>query len=53
LLKLPAEKYQELQTFLAERHSFDEPEIIAVPIVAGSAGYLDWVSEETGQERSS
>jgi periplasmic divalent cation tolerance protein len=53
LLKLPAEKYEELQTFLAERHSYDEPEIIAVPIVAGSAGYLDWVSEETRQERSS
>ena len=53
LLKLPAEKYEELQTFLTERHSYDEPEIIAVPIVAGSAGYLDWVSEETRQERSS
>ncbi len=53
LLKLPAEKYEELQTFLAERHSYDEPEIIAVPIVAGSAAYLDWVSEETRQGRSS
>ena len=53
LLKLPAEKYEELQTFLAERHSYDEPEIIAVPIVVGSAAYLDWVSEETRQEHSS
>jgi periplasmic divalent cation tolerance protein len=53
LLKLPAEKYEELQAFLAERHSYDEPEIIAVPIVAGSAAYLDWVSEETRQGHSS
>lgn len=53
LLKLPAEKYEELQTFLAERHSYDEPEIIAVPIVVGSAGYLEWVSEETRPEHSS
>jgi periplasmic divalent cation tolerance protein len=47
LLKLPADRYEELQAFLAERHSYDEPEIVAVPIVAGSASYLDWVSEET------
>ena len=47
LLKLPADKYEELQAFLAERHSYDEPEIIAVPIIAGSAAYLDWVREET------
>ena len=47
LLKLPADKYQELQAFLSERHSYDEPEIIALPIVAGSAAYLNWVSEET------
>ena len=53
LLKLPAEKYEDLHTFLAERHSYDEPEIIAVPIVVGSADYLDWVSEETRPEHSS
>lgn len=47
MLKLPAEKYQELQTFLAERHSYDEPEIIALPIIDGSAAYLNWIREET------
>jgi periplasmic divalent cation tolerance protein len=47
LLKLPADRYPELAAFLNERHSYDEPEIIAVPIVAGSAAYLAWVSEET------
>jgi len=47
LLKLPADKYEELQTFLTERHSYDEPEIIALPIVDGSPAYLDWVREET------
>ena len=38
---------RELADFLTERHSYDEPEIIATPIVAGSAGYLDWIAEET------
>jgi periplasmic divalent cation tolerance protein len=47
LLKLPADRYEELAAFLTERHSYDEPEIIALPIVAGSAAYLNWVREET------
>jgi periplasmic divalent cation tolerance protein len=47
LLKLPADRYEELAAFLAERHSYDEPEIIALPIVAGSASYLTWIDEET------
>lgn len=45
--KLPADRYEELEDFLTERHSYDEPEIIAVPIVAGYARYLDTLSEET------
>src|ERR1700744_4703828 len=36
-LKLPADRYPALAAFLTERHSYDEPEIIATPIVAGSA----------------
>jgi periplasmic divalent cation tolerance protein len=47
MLKLPAERYAELADFILDRHSYDEPEIIATPIVAGSAGYLDWIAEET------
>ena len=39
-LKLPADRYDELAAFLAERHSYDEPEIVATPIVAGSASFL-------------
>jgi len=46
LLKLPADRFDELAEFLLQRHSYDEPEIIATPIVAGSAGYLDWIAAE-------
>src|ERR1700677_630492 len=45
--KLPADRYEELAAFIAERHSYDEPEIVAVPVVAGSAAYLKWVRDET------
>ena len=47
LLKLPIDRYDELAAFLTERHSYDEPEIIALPIVTGSATYLTWMREET------
>src|SRR3954453_17778673 len=30
---------------IREVHSYDEPEIIATPIVAGSAGYLAWIEK--------
>lgn len=32
---------------IRELHSYDLPEIIAIPIVGGYAPYLDWVREET------
>ena len=50
-LKLPAAGYDALAGFLAQRHSYDEPEIVATPIVAGSETYLSWMAEETGQSR--
>ena len=45
-----ADRFDELADFLAERHSYDEPEIVAVPIVAGSEAYLSWVEDETRPE---
>ncbi len=50
MLKLPADRYQALADYLAEHHSYDEPEIIATPIVAGSPAYLSWIEEETRRE---
>ena len=46
-LKLPADRYDELAAFLAERHSYDEPEIVATQIVSGSASFLSWIRDET------
>ncbi len=33
-------------------HSYDEPEVIALPIEGGSSGYLDWVAAETAAPRA-
>jgi periplasmic divalent cation tolerance protein len=46
-LKLPATGYQALADFIARSHSYDEPEIVATPIVAGSVAFLNWIEEET------
>jgi periplasmic divalent cation tolerance protein len=45
LVKTEASRYPEVEAAIGEIHSYEEPEIIATPIVAGSSGYLDWLSE--------
>jgi periplasmic divalent cation tolerance protein len=32
-----------------EVHPYEVPEIIALPVVMGSASYLDWIDQETGR----
>ncbi len=48
LAKTEARLYDEVEAAIRENHSYDEPEVIAMPIVAGSAGYLAWVSDCLG-----
>ena len=47
LFKTSADRFDELATLITELHSYDTPEIIATPIVAGSMDYLAWISEQT------
>jgi len=51
-LKTTADRYAELAAFITERHSYDEPEILAVPIIAGAAPFLAWLREETRPEEA-
>jgi periplasmic divalent cation tolerance protein len=43
LLKTHSDRLDELQAYLSEHHPWDNPEIAAIPIVAGSDEYLSWV----------
>jgi periplasmic divalent cation tolerance protein len=45
LAKTTRDAYDVVEAAIREAHSYDEPEIIATPIVAGSAGYLAWIDE--------
>ncbi len=48
LAKTEASRYDELEAAIRELHSYEVPEIVATPIVAGSEGYLKWVSDNLG-----
>jgi periplasmic divalent cation tolerance protein len=50
LAKTEAARYAELEAAIRDLHSYEEPEIVATPIVAGSAGYLGWVSAEVRRD---
>jgi periplasmic divalent cation tolerance protein len=47
LVKSTSEKFPALSQRITELHSYDTPEILAVPIAEGSARYLAWLHEET------
>jgi periplasmic divalent cation tolerance protein len=48
LAKTETSRYPALEAAIRELHSYEEPEIVAVRIVAGSAAYLEWVSQSVG-----
>ncbi|MFC6014965.1 divalent-cation tolerance protein CutA [Plantactinospora solaniradicis] len=45
LLYTTADRYPELEAALLERHPWDNPQVTATPIVAGSTGCLGWLRE--------
>ena len=47
LFKTREDRYAVLEAHLLEHHPWRNPEISAVPIVAGSPSYLDWILRTT------
>lgn len=48
IAKTRRELFEALSRKVKELHSYSVPEIIALPIVEGSADYLNWLKEVTG-----
>lgn len=42
------ESFDRLSALVVDLHPYDVPEVIAMPVVAGSPEYLEWVRRETG-----
>jgi periplasmic divalent cation tolerance protein len=49
VLKTTAGRVEQLIERLRAEHSYDTPEIVAVPIVSGNPAYLDWIAAETSE----
>lgn len=47
IIKTRAELYRELERAIVAAHPYELPEVIAVPVKNGLAGYLDWIREST------
>ena len=50
LIKTTSQQIDSLQKAIVKLHPYDVPEIIATPIVAGYAPYLQWIATETAKD---
>lgn len=49
VIKTTTDAYEAVEKRIKKLHPYELPEIIAVPIYAGSSEYLDWISANTGK----
>jgi periplasmic divalent cation tolerance protein len=47
IIKTRKERTKEIISKITEMHSYEVPEIIALPIIEGYARYMEWVGEGT------
>ena len=46
LIKSRSDLYEKLESTIRQVHSYEVPEILAMPIANGSRSYLDWLESE-------
>ncbi len=51
ILKTSRSRFATLDSTIRKLHSYELPEIIALPIVAGTRSYLDWISRSVSGKR--
>ncbi|MBT3880357.1 MAG: divalent-cation tolerance protein CutA [Candidatus Scalindua sp.] len=47
VLKTRKKHFEQIVKRVETLHSYDVPEIIAIPIIEGSSKYMSWLNEET------
>ena len=47
MIKARFADYPAIEALITATHSYDLPEVIAIPVSAGSRAYLDWIDSET------
>ncbi len=51
LAKTTQDRVEEATALLRAAHSYDTPEVIAVPIVGGGEDYLQWIADAVHDDR--
>ena len=51
VIKTQARLFEALAARVRALHSYNVPEIIALPVLAGTTDYVDWIQNETESER--
>ena len=49
MIKTTKSKIDRLKNAISELHNYDTPEILIVPVVAGSEKYLNWIDNTIGR----
>jgi periplasmic divalent cation tolerance protein len=47
IIKTTRARYADLEAWLRDNHPYDVPEVLALPVVAGSEPYIAWLTAET------
>ena len=47
VMKTKIALFEELEKRVKELHPYEVPEVLAIPILKGSSGYLKWIDEVT------
>ena len=47
IIKTRQALYRDVEQYIIEHHSYDVPEVIALPLTHGSSSYLDWIDSQT------
>jgi periplasmic divalent cation tolerance protein len=47
-IKTRAALYPQVEAAIRAAHSYELPEILAIPVAAGLPAYLDWLASESG-----
>ena len=47
IMKTTSERVDELEVAFCERHPYEVPEFLVLPVEGGSAAYLEWLAQRT------
>jgi len=50
VIKTTRLRYRKLEEKIKELHSYEVPEVIAIPLICGSSQYIEWVTKEVANK---